>query len=97
MEISEKIKESSLVLVCHIHRGTECSESCSVVSNSLQPHGLYSPRTSPGHSTGVDSLSLLQGIFSTQGLSLGLPHRRRILYQLRLSYTPRDQATELIT
>ena len=32
--------------------------------------------------TGVGSLSLLQGIFPTQGLSPGLPHCRWILYQL---------------
>ena len=43
------------------------SESRSVVSNSLGPHGLYSPWNSPGQNTGVGSLSLLQGIFSTQG------------------------------
>ena len=30
----------------------------------------------------MGSLSLLQGIFSTQGLNPGLPHCRRILYQL---------------
>ena len=43
------------------------SESCSVMSDSLQPHGLYSPWNSPGQNTGVSSLSLLQGIFPTQG------------------------------
>ena len=43
------------------------SKSHSVVSNSLQPHGLYSPWNSPGQNTGVGSLSLLQGIFPTQG------------------------------
>ena len=43
------------------------SESCSVVSDSLQPHGLYSPWNSPGQNTGVGSLPLLQGIFPTQG------------------------------
>ena len=42
-------------------------ESRSIVSNSLQPHGLYSPCHSPGQNTGVDSISLLQGIFPTQG------------------------------
>ena len=42
------------------------SESYSVVSNSLQPHGLYSPWNSPGQNTGVSSLSLLQGTFPTQ-------------------------------
>ena len=30
------------------------SESHSVVSNSLPPHGLYSPWNSPGQNTGVD-------------------------------------------
>ena len=29
------------------------SESCSVVSHSLQPHGLYSPWNSPGQNSGV--------------------------------------------
>ena len=37
------------------------SESCSVVPDSLRPHGLYSPWNSPGQHTGVGSLSLLQG------------------------------------
>ena len=34
------------------------SESFSVLSNSLQPHRLYSPWNSPGWNTGVGSLSL---------------------------------------
>ena len=58
------------------------SESRSVVSDSLWPHGLYSPRNSPGQNTRVGSLSLLQGIFPTQGSNSGLPHCRQILYQL---------------
>ena len=37
------------------------SESCSAVSNSMQPHGLYSPWNSPGQNTGAGSCSLLQG------------------------------------
>ena len=44
----------------------------SVVSDSLQPHRLYSPWNSPGLNTGVGSLSLLQGMFPTQGLNPGL-------------------------
>ena len=52
------------------------------MSNSLQPHGLYSPWNSLGQNTGVGSLSLLQGIFPTQGSNPGLPHCRQILYQL---------------
>ena len=38
----------------------EC-ESCSVVSDSLWPHGLCSPWNSPGQNTGVGSLSLSSG------------------------------------
>ena len=52
----------------------QVSESHSVMSNFLRPHGLYSLRNSPGQNTGVDSLSLLQGIFPTQGSNPGLPH-----------------------
>ena len=97
------------------------SESHSVVSDSLQPHGPYSPWNSPGQNTGVGSLSLpgdlpnpgiesrsptlqgdslpaeppgkpentgvrslslLQGIFPTQGSNQGLLHCR----QTQLSY-----------
>ena len=48
------------------------SESSSVMSHSMGPHGLYSPWNSPGQNTGVGSLSLLQGIFPTQRSSQGL-------------------------
>ena len=58
------------------------SESRSVVSDSLRHHGLYGPWNSPGQNTGVDSHSLLQGIFPTQGLNPGIPHCRQILYCL---------------
>ena len=37
------------------------SESRSVMSDSLQPHGLYRPGNSPGQNTGAGSFSLLQG------------------------------------
>ena len=58
------------------------SESHSVVSNSLGPHGLYSPWNSLGQNTEVGSLFLLQEIFPNQGLYPGLSHCRQILYQL---------------
>ena len=48
----------------HVYYVSE-SESRSVVSDCLWPHGLYSPWNSPGQNTGVCSLSLLQGIFPT--------------------------------
>ena len=47
-----------------------------------------SPWNSLGQNTGVGSLSLLQGIFPTQGLTSGLPHCRRILYQLSHQGSP---------
>ena len=49
------------------------------------------PRTicsSPGQNTGVGSLSLLRGIFATQGLNRGLPNCRQFLYQLRHKGSP---------
>ena len=65
------------------------SESHSVVSNSLQPHGLYSPWNSPGQNTGFCSLSLLQRIFPTQELNWGLLHCKQILYQLSYQGSPK--------
>ena len=59
------------------------------MSDSLRPHGLYSPLNSPGHNTGVGSLSLIQGIFPTQGSNPGLPLCRQILYQLSHMGSPR--------
>ena len=65
------------------------SESRSVLSDSLWPHGLHRPRNSPGQNTRVGSLSLLQGIIPPQGLNPGLLHYRRILYQLTHRGSPR--------
>ena len=61
--------------------------SCSVVPNSLWPHGLQPtrllcPGDFPGKDTGGVCHFLLQGIFLTQGLNLGLLHCRQILYLL---------------
>ena len=66
------------------------SESGSVASNSLRPHGLYSPCNSPGKNTGVGSCSLLQGIFPTQESNGGLLHCSRILYQLSYQGSPQN-------
>ena len=44
------------------------SESCSVVSGFLKPHGLYSPWNSPGQNTGGGSRSLLQGNLPYPGI-----------------------------
>ena len=49
------------------------SESRSVVSDSLQPHGLYSLWNPLGQNTAVSSLSLLQGNLPNPGIKLGFP------------------------
>ena len=61
--------------------------SCSVMFDSLWPHGqlparLLCPWDSPGKNTGVGCLALLQGIFPAQGLNPGLLHCRWSLYCL---------------
>ena len=57
----------------------EVAQSCLTLCN----HVDYTvPGISPGQNTGVGSLSLLQGIFPTQGSNPGLPHCPRILYHL---------------
>ena len=60
------------------------SEIRSVVSNSLRPHGIFQARY-----TGVGSLSILQGIFPTQGSNPGLLYCTRILYHLSHKESPR--------
>ena len=86
VDIKNKIFHFSVVIQVVV--GAE-SESRSVLSDSLQPPGLYSPWNSPGQNTGVGTLSLLQGIFPTQGLSPGLPHYKRVFYQLSHKGSPR--------
>ena len=56
------------------------SENCSVVSDSLWNF--------PYQNTEVGSLSLLQGIFPTQGSNPGFPNCRWILYQLSHKGSP---------
>ena len=62
--------------------------SCSVMSNSLQPRGMYPARllcpwVSPGKNTEVGCHALLKGIFPTQRQKLHFPwllHCRPFLY-----------------
>ena len=51
------------------------AQSCPTLCNPMDYTG-----NSPSQNTGVGSLSLLQGIFPTQGSNPGLLHYRRILY-----------------
>ena len=67
--------------------------TCSVMPNSLWPHWLQPARllcpwNSPGKNTGVGCHCLLQGIFLTQGLNLGLLHCGQILYGLSHQGSP---------
>ena len=62
--------------------------SCSVMLDSLWPHGLQPTRLlcpwdSPCKNAGVGCHFLLQGIFLTQGSNPGLLHCRQILYRRR--------------
>ena len=80
--------------------------SCSVAKSSptlCNPMDSSPPGTSvygiyPGKNTGVCCHSLLQGIFPTQRLNLGLLHCRQILYQLSHQASPqtRQSGTNLI-
>ena len=71
----------------------ELCVSCSVVCSSWWSPGLWltkllCPWNSPGKNTGVDCLSLLHGIFPTQGLNPGLPHCRWNFYHLSHQGSP---------
>src|SRR5574337_2163005 len=71
------------------------------MSDSLRCYGpkparLLCPWDSPGQNTGVGSISLLQGIFPTQGLNPGLPNCRRILYQLSHKGSPMTNLDSLL-
>ena len=59
------------------------TQSCPTLCNTMD-YG-----NSPGQNTGTGSLSLLQGMFPTQGSNPGLPQCRQILYQLSHQGSPR--------
>ena len=58
-----------------VQLSAKVAQSCPTLCNPMD-----SPWNSPCQNPGVGSLSLLQGIFPTQGLNPGLPHCRLILY-----------------
>ena len=83
MIISERIKNrKDDYLLMHYNPSQNLKVKVTQLCPTLRPHGLYGPWNSPGQNTRVGTLSLLQGIFSTQGLNPGLLHCRWILYQL---------------
>ena len=61
-------------------------------TQAVQLFAIPCPRQSlefSSQNTGVGSLSLLQGIFPAQGSNPGLPHCKKILYQLSHKGSPR--------
>ena len=67
---------------------------CLVIKSCPTLCDLLCAWDSRGKNTGVGCHFLLQGIFPTQGSNPGLPHFRRILYQL--SHKGRPRILELI-
>ena len=73
--IKEKSKHNSKASPPLLEKGllgfwlhaSEVKVKVAVMSDSLRPHGLYSPWNSSGQNTEVGSFFLLQGIFPTQG------------------------------
>ena len=67
-----------LVVLCLV------AQSCSTLCNPMDcsPPGSSVHGDSPGKNTGVGSLSLLWGIFPTQGSNLSLLLCRQVLYHL---------------
>ena len=79
-------------------KATMClvAQSCLTLCNPMaySPPGSSVYGDSPGKNTGVGCHALLQRILPTQGLNLGLPHCRQILYYLNHQGSlPSDPAT----
>ena len=55
------------------------AQSCLILCNPMDCTRLLCPCDFPGKNTGVGCHFLLQGIFPTQELNLGLLHCRQIL------------------
>ena len=66
------------------------AQSCLTLCNPIDCSrpGSFVHGISPGKDTGGGCHSLLQGIFPTQGLDLGLLHCRQILYCLSCQFRP---------
>ena len=86
-EVSWEMWRWQLIVALNTERSEKWSVSCSVMSKSLQVHGLQPirllcPSDSPGKNTVMGCHSLLQGIFPTLGVNPGLLHCRQTLYHL---------------
>ena len=71
--------------VCvHVNTGSEVIviQWCPALCGSMEPARLLCPGNFPDKDTGVGCHFLIHGIFPMQGLNLGLPYCRQILYHL---------------
>ena len=64
------------------------AQSCLSVTPWIIAHQAVLSWNSLGKDAGLGCLTLLHGIFPTQGLNPGLPHYRQILYQLSYKGSP---------
>ena len=67
---------------CHIELHANLQPNGTMFQIPVNQNRRNNPWNSPGQNTGVGSLSLLQGIFPTQGSNPVLPHCRQVLYKL---------------
>ena len=75
--------EVLLIYIVKVKVTQSCLTLCDPMDYTV--HGILQGRIREW----AGSLSLLQGIFPTQGLNPGLPHCRQILYQLSHKGSPR--------
>ena len=61
LSVSNQLCIESLVMLIKSFYCDKDSESCLVVSDSLRPHGWYSPCNSPGQNTGVVAFPFSRG------------------------------------
>ena len=71
------------------------SESHSVMSDSLWPHGLYSPRNSPGQNTGVVSQFPSLGDLPNSGIELRSPILQTDSFQAEPPGNPNNNGNEV--
>ena len=62
LSVSNQLCTESLVMLIKSFYCDKESESCLVLSDSLQPHGWYSPWNSPGQNTGVVAFPFSRGL-----------------------------------
>ena len=80
--LSGPFSETLLPLLLSEQNGSVSPSCLTLRPRGLQPARLLCPWGFPGKKTAMCSHSLLQGIFPTQGLNLGLLLCRQILYHL---------------